>query len=136
MKLTIYHDGQFWVAVVEVISGSELKAVRFVFGSEPHDSEVLYFVNNELIDLVQNTSESVHVKHYEERRINPKRLARKVSKEMSNTSISTYAQNAIKAEHESRKKAKSMASKELKESLRLKKREIANRKTKSKHRGK
>jgi len=35
MKLTIYHDGQFWVGVVEVERDGKLKAWRRVFGSEP-----------------------------------------------------------------------------------------------------
>ncbi len=39
MKLTVYHDGQFWVGVVEEVVNGKLKAGRYLFGSEPKDQE-------------------------------------------------------------------------------------------------
>lgn len=42
--LTVFHDGQFWVGVVEHIEGKKLGAARIVFGAEPSDEEVLRFV--------------------------------------------------------------------------------------------
>jgi hypothetical protein len=40
MKLTIYHDGQYWVGVVEEQDQGKLKAARYIFGTEPKDEEI------------------------------------------------------------------------------------------------
>ena len=42
--LTLYHDGQFWVGIVEHVENGKLSACRIVFGAEPSDEEVLQFV--------------------------------------------------------------------------------------------
>ncbi|MEW6624901.1 MAG: DUF2992 family protein [Bacillota bacterium] len=49
MKLTVYHDGQFWIGVAEQIIDGKIKAIRHIFGAEPQDEEILNFVNNELL---------------------------------------------------------------------------------------
>ena len=36
--LTLYHDGQFWVALVEHVEGGQLSVARIVFGAEPSDT--------------------------------------------------------------------------------------------------
>ncbi len=51
MKLTIYHDGQFWVGVAEQAIDGKVRAVQHIFGPEPHDEEVLKFVNQQLFQL-------------------------------------------------------------------------------------
>ena len=38
--LTVYHDGQFWVGVVEHVENDMLKVERVVFGAEPSNEEV------------------------------------------------------------------------------------------------
>lgn len=39
--LTVYHDGQFWVGVVEHVENGMLSVARLVFGAEPSNEEVL-----------------------------------------------------------------------------------------------
>ena len=44
MKLTVYHDGQYFVGMIEREENGKLYAVRHIFGTEPSDEEVLLFV--------------------------------------------------------------------------------------------
>lgn len=55
MKLTIYHNGQFWVGVIEECD-SKLTAMRFVFGTEPHDADVLDFLDRSILTLLTSLS--------------------------------------------------------------------------------
>jgi hypothetical protein len=135
MKLTVYHDGQYWVGVVEEIEVGKLKAARHIFGSEPKDAEVLDFVKRNLLTLTSNLSQAVNVKDPSERRLNPKRLARQVAREMQKTGVSTYAQQALKLEYEHRKRERQVLSRQQREELKERKRAIAREKAKAKHRG-
>lgn len=76
MKLTVYHDGQFWVGVVEEINNRKLKAGRFIFGSEPKDNEILEFIHRNIYEVTNHLSQEVEIKTSNVRRVNPKRLAR------------------------------------------------------------
>ena len=136
MKLTVLFNGQFWEGVVESNQDGCLKAGRHIFGSEPKDSEVLDFVNHLALKLLERTTASVEVSAVEEKKLNPKRLAREASKEMSVRGISTMAQEAIQRELELQKKEKKVVSKAEKEEEKEKKRLIARQKAKEKHRGK
>lgn len=68
-------------------------------------------------------------------KINPKRLQRKVAKELKKPSISTKAEEALKAEFELRKKEKSVTNKRLKEERKEYIRSIKVQKSKNKHKG-
>ena len=135
MKLTVYHDGQFWVGVVEEVVDGKLKAGRFLFGSEPKDQEVYAFVNNELPAFVDGLSEQLTVEEREARRINPKRLARQAAREMKARGVSTFAQAALQLEYEKRKKEKQTLRKAKREELTAYKRAVRLKKAKEKHRG-
>lgn len=69
MKLTIYYNGQFWVGVIEVVKNGKLMASQHLFGKEPKDSEVLDFVNRQLLKtLSQSEQEGVSVKAQDQKR--------------------------------------------------------------------
>jgi hypothetical protein len=136
MKLTVYYDDQFWVGVVEEIVDSKLKVARHVFGSEPHDIDVLWFVNNVMLNLLSSSKPLACDARPKIKSSNPKRLARQVAKEMQSKGISTYSQEAIKENLKSRKVERHIQSKLQREELAEKKREIATLKAKAKHRGK
>lgn len=104
MKLTVYYDGQFWVGVVEVNDNGKLKAGRYLFGSEPKDSEILEFIHENIDEVTNKLSQEVDIKTSSDRRANPKRLSRLVARELKMKGISSYAQEALKLEHEKRKK--------------------------------
>ncbi|PSR33806.1 MAG: DUF2992 domain-containing protein [Sulfobacillus benefaciens] len=135
MKLTVYHDGQFWVGIVEVVEDGKLCAGRHVFGVEPKDSEILAFVNRIVLKLTETLSQDVLVISPARIKVSPKRLARQVSRELRNKGASTYAHDAIKLEHASRKKERQVLSRQYQEEQKQRRRKIARLKAKEKHRG-
>jgi hypothetical protein len=140
MKLTIFHDGRFWVAVIEVINGEDLAAFKHIFSTEPTDTEVLAFVNENLHKLTsEKRSSQASIKIEEpdvaDKKRNPKRAAREAAKALQERGVSTYAQEALKAQIESVKGEKRIISKQNKEELKDRKYEIARQKAKDRHKG-
>ena len=136
MKLTVFYDGQFWAGVVEEIVNGKLKAGRYLFGPEPKDQEVLEFVNKKLLGFMEGLSEQLSVETDQPRKLNPKRLARQIAREMKANGVSTFAQAALQLEYEKRKKEKQILSRARREEIKAYKREIKRLKAKEKHRGK
>ncbi|MDO7908639.1 YjdF family protein [Paenibacillus sp. JX-17] len=137
MKLTVYHDGQYWVGIVEIEDQGRLRAGRFLFGSEPRDQEILDFIAFRLGEVMDNMSEHVDSAGSEmHRRINPKRLARQVARELEQMGITSLAQEALKLEYAHRKKEKQTTFREQREAYKERKRELRLQKAKAKHRGK
>jgi hypothetical protein len=134
MKLTVYHDGQFWVGIIEETIDNKLRAGQVIFGSEPKDTEILDFVNKKLLAHIEKRKFQVDIEK-KEKKVNPKRLARQVAKEMQQKGVSTYAHEALQLELQERKKERKILSKEEKEALAKKKREIKIAKRKAKHKG-
>ncbi len=58
MELSVFHDGQFYVGLVEYKVGSKSKFVKYTFGTEPDDGEVIYFIENYLLIMIDNTKTS------------------------------------------------------------------------------
>ncbi|HOJ78995.1 MAG TPA: YjdF family protein [Bacillota bacterium] len=117
MKLTVYHDGQYWIGVFEETVGSKLKACRYVFGAEPADQEILDLINLKMLKLLETVSSSIQVKSEIKRPISPKRLARQAAAEVRQRGISTYAQQAIALERESRKQSSKIQTKAEREEI-------------------
>lgn len=135
MKLTVFHDGQYWVGVLEEQHLGKLRAAKYIFGSEPKDEEILKFVCQDMMQIVCGLSEEVAVKHSETKRINPKRLARRVAEEMRNKGVSSFAQEAIRLELEKRKRERQTITKQQLLAKLERKRELKILKAKEKHRG-
>ncbi|MGC4378651.1 YjdF family protein [Fictibacillus sp. Mic-4] len=137
MKLTVMHDGQFWVGIIEKINGSNLKVYRYVFGPEPSDPEVLSFVNYQLLPLIeQSNQKGISVTTKEETKRNPKRAQREAAKELKKKGVTSQAQEAMRIQIEQAKKERKTLSRLQKEALNERKREIKRQKAKAKHRGK
>ncbi|GIN94409.1 hypothetical protein J6TS1_02790 [Siminovitchia terrae] len=136
MTLTIYYDGQFWVGVIEIQENGRLKAYRYVFGTEPSDTEVLEFVNYRLYAVItKSTQLGIKEKRGVNKRINPKRLQRQVAKEMKQKGISTQAQEAIKEDIKRRKMEGKKLKKQRDNAFKQKQWEIKKQKAKKKHKG-
>ncbi|MGG2089184.1 YjdF family protein [Priestia aryabhattai] len=137
MSLTIYHDGQFWVGIIEVVEGDKLKAFRYVFGAEPKDTEVLDFIYYRLLDVLnQSVHSGLDVKRKSNKKVNPKRLQRQVAKERNKVGISTKAQEAMKQEYEEKKKSRKKKAKQYREELKEQKYLMKKLKAKARHKGK
>jgi len=76
MQLIIYYDGQYWAGVLDESAGSRLRACRHIFGTEPHNDEVLKFAVTRAGPLLAAVRAEVNTKPLLERWINPKRMLR------------------------------------------------------------
>jgi hypothetical protein len=137
MSLTIYHDGQFWVGIIEVVEDGKLRAFRYVFGAEPKDKEILDFIYYRLQDIInQSVHSGLNVKGKSNKKINPKRLQRQVAKQINKVGVSTKAQEAMKQEYEEKKKSKKKRAKQYREELKEQKYLMKKQKARAKHKGK
>ncbi|WP_455931189.1 YjdF family protein [Priestia aryabhattai] len=137
MSLTIYHDGQFWVGIIEVVEDGKLRAIRYVFGAEPKDTEILNFIYYKLLNIInQSVHSGLDVKGKSNKKINPKRLQRQVAKQINKVGVSTKAQEAMKQEYEEKKKSKKKRAKQYREELKDQKYLMKKQKAKAKHKGK
>ncbi|WP_374019494.1 YjdF family protein [Paenibacillus thiaminolyticus] len=135
MKLTVYFEDPFWVGVVKEQFSNHVKACRYVFGTEPKDTEVMEFVNSRMNPLIEKVQSGVGTETACKRPVNPKRLTRIVDREMQRHGISSHSQEALRLDLESRKKERTVRSREQREALKEKKRSIRIQKKKDKHRG-
>lgn len=104
--LTVFHDGQFWVGVIERNENGRLAVSKNLFGAEPSNEEILRFVVEKWQDL--DFSEPIADSELPKKAVNPKRRMREASKAVRCCGVSTKAQRALSQERESRKaKAKS-----------------------------
>ncbi len=130
--LTLYHDGQFWVGIVEHVEDGRLGIARIVFGAEPSDEEILEFIVNGWEKLSFYGNEEPDKPKVAK---NPKRRMREAAKALSKPAMSTKAQQALSEQRESMKEQsvhrRSMKKQEKKQE-RFKLREA---KRKQKHRG-
>ncbi|MCY6483096.1 YjdF family protein [Clostridium aestuarii] len=115
IKLTVHFDDPFWVGSFEKVVKNEYSVCKVTFGVEPKDCEVYQFILKNFYKL--KFSRCQKVEKIEKKKINPKRLQRKIKKETENRGASTKAQQAIKMEFEVRKKEKKVLSKKRKEEI-------------------
>lgn len=98
--LTVYHDGQFWVGVVEHVERDELSVARVVFGAEPSNEDVYTWVLAHWSGLRLSeacVSADARTGHMAD---NPKRRAREASKALRARGASTASQLALARERE------------------------------------
>lgn len=136
MKLTIYFDGQFWIGIVEMFENNKLKVCKHTFGSEPKDSEILDFIFHDMVPLLNSTSGVKNsIDKSKNKIINPKRLIKLAAKEMKNQGVSNKSYEVLRIELEQKKKMKQCITRQKKEELQEKKRQMKIQKRKAKHRG-
>lgn len=131
-KLTVYFEDPFWVGIFEIIENNTLKTCRVVFGPEPKDYEVYEFVLDNYYKLIFSKPIKAKGKN---NKINPKRLQRKISKEMKKKTISTKAQEAISLQRELNKLARKKKSSKQKNYMRELKFQKKQEKKKQKKKG-
>lgn len=109
IKLTVYFEDPFWVGVFERCEEDNLFATKVFFGSEPKDYEIYEFVLSKFQSV--HFSNSVKLENVTEKRINPKRMQKKLKKEIQCNGVGTKSQQALKLKQESRKIEKKIISK-------------------------
>ena len=90
--LTVYHDGQFWVGIIEHVEDGKLGVARIVFGAEPSDEEILQFVVSRWEKLAFFGDEEPAKPKLAR---NPKRRMRDAAKALKHPAMSTKAQQAL-----------------------------------------
>lgn len=98
--LTVYHDGQFWVGVVEHVESDMLSVARVVFGAEPSNEEVYTWVLERWTSLHLSTATEPVESHQNRLPGNPKRRAREAAKALHMRGASTASQRALARERE------------------------------------
>lgn len=133
IKLTVYFEEPFWVGIFERRENREYQAARFIFGSEPKDYEVYEMLLKEFHNL--RFSKPIPEDKHNEKKINPKKLQKKIKSELEKSGSCTKAQAAIKLQQEQNKTERHKRSKEEKEQEEERKFELRKRKKKEKHKG-
>jgi hypothetical protein len=99
---TVFHDGRFWVGVLELDDGRTVRSARHVFGPEPGGPELLAFAERHAGALIAR-AEAASATPGRPRRPpaeNPKRLARQAARDAARRGPSTQAQDALRRERE------------------------------------
>ena len=136
-KLTVLYSEPFWIGIFEVEEGECYKAGKVTFGAEPKDAEVYEFLlkNYYKLNFVNVESKEDEEKLKKKKRENPKRLQRRIHKEVQEKGIGTKAQIALKKQHEENKVERKKRTKEEKEAEQERLYEIKKQKRKEKHKG-
>ena len=98
--LTVYHDGQFWVGVVEHVENGMLSVARVVFGAEPSNEEVYTWVLERWTSLRLSAQAEPVGPRVGRLPGNPKRRAREAAKVRRQHGSSTASQLALARERE------------------------------------
>jgi hypothetical protein len=131
-KLTVLFEEPFWIGLYERLDGGRYEVCKIPFGAEPKDYEVYDF-------LLQNWSRlrfspSMEAAVMENHRVNPKRMKRTVSRELT-VGIGTKAQQALKLQQAEGKQARQTRSREQREAESQQKFGLRQEKRKQKHKG-
>lgn len=138
-RLTMLHDGQFWVAICEHADAEAGRygACRVVFGAtEPAVTEILAFVCARWTKLPFDYSEdaavaaALPVAH-----ANPKRRQREAHRQVERAAVGTKAQQAMSAGYETRKQERKAASRAARQKEAEHQFTLKQQKRKQKHRG-
>jgi len=132
-RLTLYHDGQFWVALCEHADERGYGVCRHVFGAEPSDQEVLRFVCERWhlltfsapVDALPTPPAS-----------NPKRRQREAARELAASPVSTRAQQALARQREAARREGAQRGREKRAAEKDRQFELRQAKRKRRLRGK
>lgn len=130
--LTVFFQEPFWIGVFERISDGKLSVCKVTFGAEPKDYELGDFILKNYDSLRFSPAVATVVK---ETKQNPKRMQRKVHKQVEKTGIGTKSQQALKLQQEQMKTQRKLISREKKEAKEQRQFELKQQKRKEKHRG-
>lgn len=133
IKLTVLFEDPFWVGIFEKRDGLSYEVSRVVFGAEPKDYEVYEFILHNFYKL--KFSCSIIAEESAEKRVNPKRLKRKVKMETKRQGVGTKAHEAIKFQIQTSKKERKAILKAKNEEEKDRQFELKQKKKKEKHKG-
>lgn len=130
--LTLFHDGPFWVGIVEHVEDDSLGAARIIFSAEPSDEEILQFV----VEKWERLS-FVGRKEPDKPKLarNPKRRQRQAAKALKRPAMSTKAQQALSEQRAAMKQSADRSRRQKRSDKKQKRFELRAKKRKQKHCG-
>lgn len=142
LKLTIYFDGRFWCGLIEYESiQGDYRACKYVFGPEPKDKELEHFIyfklqkfmnkNDKYFNNMILSNETNNI----DKKINPKKMQRKINKEKRKPVMSTKAQLTINKSREQAKKGRKQQKKLHKQCSKKEKFDLKQKKKLEKKKG-
>lgn len=132
LTLTVYFEDPFWVGVFERVEDDQLSVCRHVFGAEPTNAEVLAFVQQRFRQL---SFSPVVTTDHKANHINPKRRQRAARKAVETRGIGTKAQQALAAQREVEKNARTTSRRSIREATQAERYAKRRTRRKAKHRG-
>lgn len=133
ITLNVFYEDPFWVGVFEKTFEGSLEVARVVFGNEPKDGEIYEFILMHYNSI--KFSSPIKEANTVNKKINPKRLKRKINAQMQYRGIGTKAQNALKLEFENSKNQRKEIAKIKKEETEELKFQLKQQKKKDKKKG-
>lgn len=133
-QLTVMFKDPFWIGLYERRVGRRYEVCKITFGAEPRDYEIYAFMQKNQLKL--RFSPSVRVDQIADRHINPKRMQRMISRQVSSTGgMGTKAQQTLKLKQEQDKKERKTRSRAQRGEDKQRQFELRQKKHKEKHRG-
>ena len=130
--LRVFFEDPFWIGVLERVEVGRMTVCKITFGPEPKDYEVHEFLAREYYGLRFSPAVAAAVKESHE---NPKRMKRRVRRELKDSGMGTKSQQALKLQQEQMKTDRKVVSREKREAEARRQFELKQQKKKEKHRG-
>lgn len=132
VTVSVFFEEPFWIGIVERSTDGKMTVCKVTFGAEPRDYDVNRFLQENYYRLrfspaVENAVKDFHV--------NPKRMQRKVRKQLKDVGMGTKSQQALKLQREQSRTERKVSEREQKEAEQLRKFALKQQKKKEKHRG-
>lgn len=131
--LTVFFEAPFWVGVYERTVNGRLEVCKITFGAEPKDYNVYGFLLENWHRL--RFSPPVEAEARQTSRINPKRMQREITRQLSQAGASTKAQQAMQLQHTEGKAARRKKTRLEREQAQAEQFNRKQQKKKQKHRG-
>lgn len=132
-RLTVCFEAPFWVGLYERGGGGTYEVCRIVFGGEPRDYEVYAFLLEHWRHL--RFSPSMEAEEPVDRKVNPKRMQRQITRQLRTTGMGTRAQQALKLQQEQGKEARKRRSREEREAEKARQFALRREKQREKRKG-
>ena len=133
LKLTLYHDGQFFVGLFELTQNRRLTVCRTVFPAEPSNRELWLYVLQNWAKLQFSPPVDADARPLRPR--NPKRLQREAAGQLLCAGTGTKARQALQLQREQGKLVRRVKSRAEREAEQAQKRARIIEKKKQRHRG-
>lgn len=133
VRCQVFFEDPFWIGIFEKNQDGGFSVSKVTFGAEPKDYEVYSFILKNFYNLSFSPSIEGDLKDITP--VNPKRLQRKLKKQLENVGVGTKSQQALRLQQEEGKKQRKAVSRKQREADEKRLYEMKQKKKKEKHRG-